>query len=58
MESIEVITLTDGGQSAEDIARRVAGFLEPARSSLELALYDIRLPDPTGSIVADQLRDA
>lgn len=58
MGSIEVITLTDGGQSAEDIARRVADFLRPARSSLELALYDIRLPDPTGSIVAEQLREA
>jgi phosphatidylserine/phosphatidylglycerophosphate/cardiolipin synthase-like enzyme len=55
---IEVITLTDGGQRAEDLARRVAGFLRPARSSLELALYDIRLPDPTGSIVADELREA
>ena len=58
MSSIEVITLIDGGQSADDIARRISGFLHPARSSLELALYDIRLPDPTGSIVADQLREA
>jgi phosphatidylserine/phosphatidylglycerophosphate/cardiolipin synthase-like enzyme len=56
--SIEVITLTDGGQKAEEVARRVADFLRPARTSLELALYDIRLPDPTGSIVADQLREA
>ncbi|HSD25615.1 MAG TPA: phospholipase D-like domain-containing protein [Solirubrobacterales bacterium] len=56
MEAIEVITLTDGGQTADEIARRVVGFLRPARSSLELALYDVRLPDPTGSIVADQLR--
>jgi phosphatidylserine/phosphatidylglycerophosphate/cardiolipin synthase-like enzyme len=55
---IEVITLTDGGQPAEQIARRVAGFIEPARESLELALYDVRLPDPVGSIVADQLRAA
>jgi len=53
-----VITLTDGGQSAEEIARRVAGFIEPAKSSLELALYDVRLPDPVGSIVADELRAA
>jgi phosphatidylserine/phosphatidylglycerophosphate/cardiolipin synthase-like enzyme len=58
MSGIEVITLTDGGQSAEDIARRLAAFLSEAKSSLELALYDIRLPDPTGSIVADQLREA
>jgi phosphatidylserine/phosphatidylglycerophosphate/cardiolipin synthase-like enzyme len=58
MPAIEVITLTDGGQSADAIAHRVADFLGPARSSLELALYDIRLPDPTGSIVAGQLREA
>lgn len=58
MGSIEIITLTDGGQSADEIAYRVAGFLRPARSSLELALYDVRLPDPAGSIVADELRAA
>jgi phosphatidylserine/phosphatidylglycerophosphate/cardiolipin synthase-like enzyme len=58
MSAIEVITLTDGGQSAEDVARRVAAFLQPAKSTLELALYDVRLPDPTGSIVADELRQA
>jgi len=58
MGSIEVITLSDGGQSAEEIANRLAGFLRPAGSSLELALYDVRLPDPTGSIVADALREA
>jgi phosphatidylserine/phosphatidylglycerophosphate/cardiolipin synthase-like enzyme len=56
--AIEVFTLSDGGQRAEDVARRVADFLRPARSSLELALYDLRLPDPTGSIVTDQLRQA
>jgi phosphatidylserine/phosphatidylglycerophosphate/cardiolipin synthase-like enzyme len=55
---MEVLTLTDGGQSAEDIARRLARFLRQARSSLELALYDVRLPDPVGSLVADELRAA
>jgi phosphatidylserine/phosphatidylglycerophosphate/cardiolipin synthase-like enzyme len=55
---IDIVTLTDGGQSADDVARRVAGFLRPAKSTLELALYDVRLPDPTGSIVADELRAA
>jgi phosphatidylserine/phosphatidylglycerophosphate/cardiolipin synthase-like enzyme len=58
MSRIEVFTLTDGGQQAEDVARRVAEFLRPAQRSLELALYDVRLPDPVGSIVADQLREA
>jgi phosphatidylserine/phosphatidylglycerophosphate/cardiolipin synthase-like enzyme len=55
---IEILTLTDGGQTADDVARRLAGFLHPAKSTLELALYDVRLPDPTGSIVADVLRSA
>ena len=55
---MEVVTLTDGGQRAEDIAARVAAFIEPAQRSLELALYDVRLPDPVGSIVADALRAA
>src|SRR4051795_1160651 len=58
MTPIDVFTLTDGGQSAEDIAHRLARFLEPTKATLELALYDVRLPDPTGSIVADELRAA
>ncbi len=57
-EPIEIFTLTDGGQRAEDVARKVAGFIAPSKSTLELALYDVRLPDPTGSIVADALRAA
>src|SRR3954471_16233569 len=58
MAAIDVFTLSDGGQSAGDVAKRLAGFLKPAKSTLELALYDVRLPDPTGSIVADELRAA
>jgi phosphatidylserine/phosphatidylglycerophosphate/cardiolipin synthase-like enzyme len=58
MGAIDILTLTDGGQSADDVARRLAGFLKPTRKTLELALYDVRLPDPTGSIVADELRAA
>ncbi|MSO41694.1 MAG: phosphatidylserine/phosphatidylglycerophosphate/cardiolipin synthase family protein [Solirubrobacterales bacterium] len=55
---IDVWTLSDGGQKAEAVAERVAGFLRPARETLELALYDVRLPDPVGSLVADELRAA
>src|SRR3954447_7875631 len=58
MTPIDVFTLTDGGQSAEDIAHRLARFLDPTKATLELALYDVRLPDPTGAIVADELRAA
>ena len=58
MPGLDVLTLRDGGQEAEEIARRVADFIRPARRSLELALYDVRLPDPVGAIVADELRGA
>jgi phosphatidylserine/phosphatidylglycerophosphate/cardiolipin synthase-like enzyme len=56
MATVDVWTLEDGGQSAQDVAERIAAFFEPARESLELALYDIRLPDPVGEIVAGALR--
>jgi phosphatidylserine/phosphatidylglycerophosphate/cardiolipin synthase-like enzyme len=55
---IDVFTLSDGGQRAEEVAGRIAAFFETARESLELALYDVRLPDPVGETVADTLRAA
>jgi phosphatidylserine/phosphatidylglycerophosphate/cardiolipin synthase-like enzyme len=55
---MEVHELTDGGQSAEEIAGLVGSFLGSARSTLELALYDIRLPGRPGEIVAGALREA
>jgi phosphatidylserine/phosphatidylglycerophosphate/cardiolipin synthase-like enzyme len=48
---ITVHTLTDGGQTALDIARKIADFVAPARQSLELALYDLRLHDETADVV-------
>src|SRR4051794_35734351 len=47
---IDVHTLTDGGQSSLDIARRIADFVNDARETLELALYDIRLHDDTADV--------
>ena len=47
----EVFTLTDGGQPAEAIAERVVGFLAGAQRSLDLALYDVRLPGAIGDRV-------
>jgi phosphatidylserine/phosphatidylglycerophosphate/cardiolipin synthase-like enzyme len=55
---IELHTLTDGGQSALDVARKLAGFLEPATHTIELALYDVRLQDETGEVVRDALLGA
>ncbi len=55
---LEVHTLTDGGQPAEAIADRVVAFLGEARRSLDLALYDIRLPGEIGDRVGDAIRGA
>ena len=52
---IQVHTLTDGGQTSLDVARRIASFVEGARETLELALYDIRLQDDTAEIVQGAL---
>jgi phosphatidylserine/phosphatidylglycerophosphate/cardiolipin synthase-like enzyme len=55
---IEAEPLNPGGQTALQIAKRVADFLGEARTSLDLALYDIRLPGEPGDLVAGALRDA
>jgi phosphatidylserine/phosphatidylglycerophosphate/cardiolipin synthase-like enzyme len=55
---IEAHPLTPGGQTALELAGRVAAFLGEAQKSLDLALYDVRLPDEPGDVVANALRDA
>jgi phosphatidylserine/phosphatidylglycerophosphate/cardiolipin synthase-like enzyme len=55
---IEALTLTDGGQRAEDVAQRLVAWLQEARRSLDLALYDVRLPGPVGDAVAGAVRGA
>jgi phosphatidylserine/phosphatidylglycerophosphate/cardiolipin synthase-like enzyme len=55
---IEVHLLHPGRQTDLDMAQRVAAFLGEARRSLDLALYDVRLPGEPGDIVAAALRDA
>jgi len=54
-EVIDVHTLTDGGQTSLDVARRIAAFVEPAQKTLELALYDFRLHDETADVVRGAL---
>jgi phosphatidylserine/phosphatidylglycerophosphate/cardiolipin synthase-like enzyme len=58
MDPIEVVTLEDGGQRPEDIAVRLVAWLGEARESLDLALYDVRLPGPVGDEVAGAIRGA
>jgi phosphatidylserine/phosphatidylglycerophosphate/cardiolipin synthase-like enzyme len=55
---LEVHPLHPGGQTALELAQRVAAFLGEARRSLDLALYDVRLPGEPGDVVAAALREA
>jgi phosphatidylserine/phosphatidylglycerophosphate/cardiolipin synthase-like enzyme len=50
--------LFDGGQTAEAIAERLVAWLGEARRSLDVALYDVRLPGPVGDAVAGAIRSA
>jgi phosphatidylserine/phosphatidylglycerophosphate/cardiolipin synthase-like enzyme len=55
---LDVLTHTDGGQTAEAVGERVVAWLGAARRSLDLALYDVRLPDAVGDRVGGAIRDA
>ncbi len=55
---LDVHTLEDGAQAPEAIAERLVGWLGEASRSLDLALYDVRLPGPVGDAVAESLRAA
>jgi phosphatidylserine/phosphatidylglycerophosphate/cardiolipin synthase-like enzyme len=55
---ITIRTLTDGGQSAADVATAIAGFLDGAQRTLDLAQYDFDLGAETGAIVGDAIRRA
>jgi phosphatidylserine/phosphatidylglycerophosphate/cardiolipin synthase-like enzyme len=56
--AVELTTLTDGGQRPADVAREVAAFLHGARSTLDLALYDIRVESDAGALVLAALLGA
>src|SRR6478735_2245466 len=47
--SINIRTLTDGGQQPAEVAHEVAGFLSAAKHSLDLAQYDFNLGPETGA---------
>ncbi len=55
---IEVVPLHPGEQTALELAQRAAEFIDEARSSLDLALYDVRLPGEPGDLIAAALREA
>ena len=52
--ALEVSFLEDGAQPVERMAGELAAFIDGARHSLDIAIYDLNLSGPP----ADQLRDA
>jgi phosphatidylserine/phosphatidylglycerophosphate/cardiolipin synthase-like enzyme len=56
--SIQLQTLTDGGQQPLEIAHFVGVFLGSAQRSLDIAQYDFNLGSQTREVVAEALRDA
>lgn len=56
--TLDLRTHTDGGQSADAVAERVVAWLGAARESLDLALYDVRLPAAVGDRVAGAITRA
>jgi phosphatidylserine/phosphatidylglycerophosphate/cardiolipin synthase-like enzyme len=55
---IEERALLDGGQTAEEVAQLLIAWLNDARRSLDVALYDVRLPGAVGDAVAEAIRAA
>jgi phosphatidylserine/phosphatidylglycerophosphate/cardiolipin synthase-like enzyme len=53
--AIELTTLTDGGQRASEVGRKLAGFLGAAERSLDLAVYDVRFETDAGGVVLASL---
>ena len=52
---LDVRTLTDGGQTAAEMAGELAAFLDAATKTLDLAVYDIRVDDEAERIVRGAL---
>jgi phosphatidylserine/phosphatidylglycerophosphate/cardiolipin synthase-like enzyme len=55
---VEVRTLTDGGQPAEETAHALAEFVSAAKQTLEIAVYDLRLPPDLNEIVCGEIESA
>jgi phosphatidylserine/phosphatidylglycerophosphate/cardiolipin synthase-like enzyme len=55
---VEIRTLTDGGQPAEQTAHTLAEFVAAAKQTLEVAVYDLNLPPELNTVVCGALVDA
>ena len=50
--ALDLRTLEDGGQSAEEIGGDIAAWIAQSRRTIDLALYDVRVPGPVGDVLA------
>ncbi len=57
-DALTVRTLTDGGQSAEEVGGWLAGFVAASRATLDITAYDFALSPPVMAPVAAAIRDA
>src|SRR3954452_20918252 len=55
-DDLQVTFLAQGEQTAESIARQLAGFIAGAQQSIDIATYDFRLSDPLKAIIAGALQ--
>lgn len=55
---IDTLFLTDGGQREEDVAAPIATFIDAARSTLEIAIYDLRLQGGAADAVCGSIKRA
>jgi phosphatidylserine/phosphatidylglycerophosphate/cardiolipin synthase-like enzyme len=53
--AIDVVTLTDHGQDPATVAARLAAFLDGARASLDLAVYDVHLTPALSEVLRASL---
>jgi len=57
-ELIDVLTLTDGGQSPDAAATFIASFIASASKTLDIALYDLALRGETAATIEGAVDDA
>ena len=53
--AIDIHTLTDGGQRPEEVADLLAEWISAAGRTLEIAIYDLHLPDELAAVVRGAL---
>ena len=58
MGGVEVRTLTDGGQPADQTAHALVEFVAAAKQTLEIAIYDFNLPPDLNDLVCGALDEA